>query len=103
VGKTQTKVLGSVLRYFVANLRPQPSCSDFVTFYKSSKQSIRKRQQTFVEGEKGCTRMAPEREPHEPASVIAHNLINKLTAIVGHSDLLIESTERGAEYARRQH
>ena len=53
------------------------------------------------EGEKGCTRMASERGPHEPASVIAHNLINKLTAIVGHSDLLIESTERGTEYARR--
>ncbi len=44
--------------------------------------------------------MASEREPHEPASVIVHNLINKLTAIVGHSDLLIESTERGTEYAR---
>jgi hypothetical protein len=44
--------------------------------------------------------MASEREPREPASVIVHNLINKLTAIVGHSDLLIESTERGTEYAR---
>ena len=45
--------------------------------------------------------MALERGPHDPASVIAHNLINKLTAIVGHSDLLIESIERGTEHARR--
>jgi hypothetical protein len=45
--------------------------------------------------------MASEREPHELASVIAHDLINKLTVNVGHSDPLIESTERGTEYARQ--
>ncbi|HUD63096.1 MAG TPA: hypothetical protein VMQ17_00885 [Candidatus Sulfotelmatobacter sp.] len=42
-----------------------------------------------------------QKENRTSASVIAHNLINSLTAIVGHSDLLIESTERGTEYARR--
>jgi hypothetical protein len=40
-------------------------------------------------------------ERHQPACMIAHNLVNKLAAIVGHSDLLIEKTTPGTEYAAR--
>jgi hypothetical protein len=31
----------------------------------------------------------------------AHHLVNQLSAIVGHCDLLIEMTEQGTEHARR--
>ena len=34
--------------------------------------------------------MASDREPHEPACMIAHNLKSKLAAIVGRCDLLNE-------------
>ena len=34
--------------------------------------------------------MASEREPHEPACMVAHNVISKLGAIVGRCDLLNE-------------
>ena len=34
--------------------------------------------------------MASEREPHEPACLVAHNVISKLAAIVGRCDLLNE-------------
>jgi len=34
--------------------------------------------------------MASDREPHEPACMIAHNLKGKLAAIVGRCDLLNE-------------
>jgi len=45
--------------------------------------------------------MRSKRERHQPVCMVAHNLVNKLAAIVGHSDLLIQRTERGTEYARR--
>ena len=38
---------------------------------------------------------------HEPVCMVAHDLVNKLAAIVGHCDLLGEMTEPGTEYARR--
>jgi K+-sensing histidine kinase KdpD len=34
--------------------------------------------------------MASDREPHEPACMVAHNLKSKLAAIVGRCDLLNE-------------
>jgi hypothetical protein len=37
----------------------------------------------------------------QPASMAAHHLVNQLSAIVGHCDLLIEMTEQGTEQARR--
>ena len=36
----------------------------------------------------------------EPAYMEAHHLVNQLSAIVGHCDLLIEMTEKGTEQAR---
>ncbi len=41
------------------------------------------------------------RERHQPACMVAHDLVNKLSDIVGHCDLLNEMTEQGTEYARR--
>ncbi len=41
------------------------------------------------------------KERHQPAFMVAHDLVNKLSAIVGHCDLLIEETEQGTEHARR--
>jgi hypothetical protein len=41
------------------------------------------------------------KDRHQPASMVAHNLVNQLSAIVGHCDLLIEITEQGTEPARR--
>jgi hypothetical protein len=38
--------------------------------------------------------MASERKRHEPACMIAHNLISKLAAIVGRCDLLNEKTKQ---------
>ena len=40
-------------------------------------------------------------ERHQPASMAAHHLINQLSNIVGHCDLLIEKTESGTEFRRR--
>jgi hypothetical protein len=37
----------------------------------------------------------------QPACMVAHHLVNQLSAIVGHCDLLIEMTEQGTEQARR--
>jgi len=34
---------------------------------------------------------------HEPASIVAHNLVNKLSAIVGFCDLLYEKIEKDAD------
>jgi len=33
--------------------------------------------------------------------MVAHDMVNKLAAIVGHCDLLSEMTEQGTEYAKR--
>lgn len=46
-----------------------------------------------------CLRMRKER--HQPVFMATHHLVNQLSAIVGHCDLLIEKTEQGTEYARR--
>ncbi|HKT87117.1 MAG TPA: hypothetical protein VJQ59_01685 [Candidatus Sulfotelmatobacter sp.] len=45
--------------------------------------------------------MDPKRQKHLPASFLAHDIINKLSAIVGHVDLLLEMTEKQTEYAHR--
>jgi hypothetical protein len=37
----------------------------------------------------------------QPASMAAHHLVNQLSDIVGHCDLLIEMTEQGTEQAKR--
>jgi hypothetical protein len=37
--------------------------------------------------------MASERVPHEPACMVAHNVISKLAAIVGRCDLLNEKRQ----------
>jgi hypothetical protein len=41
--------------------------------------------------------MASDREPHEPACMVAHNLKSKLAAIVGRCDLLKQRTRQSAE------
>jgi len=38
---------------------------------------------------------------HQPACMMTHNLVNKLSAIVGHCDLLIEQTEQDSEFLQR--
>ena len=45
--------------------------------------------------------MQSKRERHQPACMVAHAQLNKLAAIIGNCDLLIEKTEQGTEYARR--
>ena len=45
--------------------------------------------------------MQSNRERHQPVCMVAHDLVNKLSDIVGHCDLLNEMTEQGTEYARR--
>ena len=45
--------------------------------------------------------MASEGERHQPVCLVAHDLVNKLAAIVSHCDLLSEMPELGTEYARR--
>ena len=38
---------------------------------------------------------------HQPACLLAHDLVNKLTAIIGYCDLLIEKAEEETECAKR--
>jgi hypothetical protein len=45
--------------------------------------------------------MSSKRERHQPVCMMAHHLINHLSAIAGHCDLLIERTEHGTEFATR--
>jgi phage gp37-like protein len=44
--------------------------------------------------------MASEREPHEPACMVAHNVISKLAAIVGRCDLLNGRRQSDPESAK---
>ena len=55
----------------------------------------------FVGGEKDASSMDSTGKPHEPACKEAHNLVNILSAIISHCDLLIEKIEPGTEAARR--
>lgn len=52
-------------------------------------------------GRRDATQMASRGRRHQPACMFAHDLINKISAIVGNCDLLYEKTEKGTEYARR--
>jgi hypothetical protein len=45
--------------------------------------------------------MLSKRKRDQPASVAVHDLINKLSVIIGHCDLLGEITQAGTEPARR--
>lgn len=38
---------------------------------------------------------------HQPACLVAHNLVNKLSAIIGHCDLLSQNAALGTECAHR--
>ncbi len=38
---------------------------------------------------------------HRTVATVAHNVINKLSTIIGNCDLLIEKTEQGTEVAQR--
>lgn len=38
---------------------------------------------------------------HQPACLVAHNLVNKLSAIIGHCDLLSQNAAEGTECAQR--
>jgi bifunctional DNase/RNase len=40
-------------------------------------------------------------EPHQPVCIVAHNLVNKLSAIIGQCDLLSENVEEGTASAKR--
>jgi hypothetical protein len=55
----------------------------------------------FVEGEKDASSMGSTGERHEPACMVAHNMVNVLSDIIGHCDLLSEKIEPGTEAARR--
>lgn len=41
------------------------------------------------------------RDQHQPPCMVAHDLVNKLSVIISHCDLLLEITERETEYAMR--
>ena len=45
--------------------------------------------------------MRAKKGRHEPVCMVAHDMVNKLSAIVGHCDLLIEMTTAKTEHARR--
>jgi hypothetical protein len=45
--------------------------------------------------------MTSKSDYHRPACIAAHNLINKLSNIIGYCDLLIEKIEPGTDHARR--
>jgi len=45
--------------------------------------------------------MASKAERHAPACTVSHQVLNKLSIIIGNCDLLIEKTEQGTEYAKR--
>jgi len=47
--------------------------------------------------------MAKHHQPHEPACMIAHGMINKFADIIGHCDLLGEMVEPNSEPSRRVH
>lgn len=38
---------------------------------------------------------------HEPACLLAHDLVNRLSAIIGYCDLVIEKAEKETECAKR--
>lgn len=40
-------------------------------------------------------------EKHQPACLLAHNLVNKLSAIIGYCDLLMEKAEDETECAKQ--
>jgi hypothetical protein len=52
---------------------------------------IQRHRVIFFEGRRDARMASPKREPHEPPCMIAHNLITKITVIVGRCDLLNES------------
>jgi len=45
--------------------------------------------------------MQSKRERRQLEGMVAHDLVNKLAAIIGHCDLLIEMPSLGTEYVRR--
>jgi hypothetical protein len=58
--------------------------------------------QSFLLGEeKDANNMGSTGNRHEPASMEVHNLVNTLSAIISHCDLLSEKIEQGTEAARQ--
>ena len=47
------------------------------------------------------SRMTSKAERHQPVCNVSHYVINKLTAIIGNCDLMLEKMEKGTEHARR--
>jgi hypothetical protein len=45
--------------------------------------------------------MNSKRGRHQPGCIAAHDCINKLAAIVGHCDLVLELTKSGSEIEKR--
>ncbi len=45
--------------------------------------------------------MQSNAERHRNVPTVAHNIINKLSTIIGNCDLLIENTEEGTEVQQR--
>lgn len=45
--------------------------------------------------------MAKNKQPHEPACMIAHEMVSKFAIIIGHCDLLGEMLEPNLEASRR--
>jgi len=41
------------------------------------------------------------KQQHLPVCFVAHDLVNKLSVIVGNVDLLLEVTEKDTDYAKR--
>lgn len=58
--------------------------------------------QSFLLGEeKDASNMGSTGKRHEPACMEAHNLVNTLSAIISHCDLLSEKIEPDTDAARR--
>lgn len=45
--------------------------------------------------------MRPKEKCREPASLVVHDLVNQLSAIIGRCELLLEKTEPGTENAKQ--
>ena len=46
------------------------------------------------QGRRRDVEIMPLKEKHQPPCLLAHDLLNKLSAIVGYSDLLLEKVEQ---------
>ena len=54
-----------------------------------------------AKGRRDISSMGQKRERHQPAFMVTHSVVNKLSVIMGNCELLIEIAEKDTEVARR--